>query len=260
MRTVVYQSFRTSGVPWWLGRCLNSVRAWAGGLGYDYRFVDDRLFDRVPAWYRERVGGQLCPMADLARLEVARELLAAGYGRTVWVDADVLVFRPEGLALPGGGGYAFCRELWLEPDGLGGAAFARKVNNAVAVFTAASAGPLAFFVDAALSLVRHRPGPVGKLDVSTNFLTALHAQLHFPLVGGVGLFGPAVLPDLAAGGGPLAEAYRAAFGGPLAAANLCASFRGQRVHGVEATDELFGRAVDTLLATRGAALNGPAPG
>jgi hypothetical protein len=46
-RTVVYQSYRTRDVPAWIATCMHTVRAWAASRGFDYRFIDGRLFDRA---------------------------------------------------------------------------------------------------------------------------------------------------------------------------------------------------------------------
>jgi len=92
MKTVVYQSYRTRDVAPWLATCQASVRDWAARAGHDYRHYGDELFDRVPDWYRAKAGSLVLPVSDLARLVLARELLAEGYDRTVWVDADLLVF------------------------------------------------------------------------------------------------------------------------------------------------------------------------
>ncbi len=50
--TVVFQSFRTRDVPAWITRCMETARAWAALRGFDYQFLDDRFFDRIPDRYR----------------------------------------------------------------------------------------------------------------------------------------------------------------------------------------------------------------
>jgi hypothetical protein len=99
MKTIVYQSYRTQQVPPWITTCMGTVRAWADQQGFDYRFYDDGFFEYAPQWFRDKAQHGICPVTDLARLVVARELLAQGYERTVWVDADLLVFAPEQLRL-----------------------------------------------------------------------------------------------------------------------------------------------------------------
>ena len=59
MKTIVYQSYRTTDVPAWVQTCLHSARDWAASRGFEYRFFDDRFFDYCPPWYREKVGKQV---------------------------------------------------------------------------------------------------------------------------------------------------------------------------------------------------------
>jgi len=253
MTTVVYQSYRTTGVPAWIARSMESVRAWAEGSGFAYERIDDAFFAPVPAWYRDKVGAEPVRMSDLARLLAARRLLAR-HERVVWVDADVVVFDPARFAVDAPEGYALCREAWisLAPDGR--VAHAPRVNNAVAVF--ARGNPfLEFYVHACEEIVRRAPGPVGKLAVGTAFLTRLGQAMPLPLLGSVALPSPLVLRDLARGGGPMVALFMSRFGGPARAVNLCASLRGQEVDGVPVDDALLEAALERLVETQGEALN-----
>lgn len=45
MKTVVYQSYKTTGVPQWIERCMDTVKKWASKQGYDYRFYDDEVLN-----------------------------------------------------------------------------------------------------------------------------------------------------------------------------------------------------------------------
>src|ERR1700691_64233 len=95
MRTVVCQAYCSpTGVPPWIERCMDTVRGWAEHRGFAYERTDDGLFYPVPPWCGQRVGGEPVRMSALARLLLARSLLAR-YDRAVWVDADVVVFDPE---------------------------------------------------------------------------------------------------------------------------------------------------------------------
>ena len=49
-KTLVIQSHRMPLPAPWMQRCLDSVRTWAEARGFDYRFLDDELFDLVPDW------------------------------------------------------------------------------------------------------------------------------------------------------------------------------------------------------------------
>jgi len=260
MKTIVYQSFRTERVPAWIVACMATVKAWALAQGFDYRFYDDAFLARAPDWFRAKAQHAICPVTDLARLVVAKELLAEGWQRTVWVDADMLVFDAQALQIPVESGFALCHELWLHADAAapGSAVSARRVihrvNNSVAVFCAGSLH-LDFFIDACVRIARQRE-VVGKLDVGTNFFSPLRQILPFPLLGNVGLLSPALMAEIVSGQPVAVAEYVRALPGPLAAVNLCGSLQGQRVQGVMAQERLFEQVVERLLAGRGAALNG----
>ena len=247
MRTIVHQSFRTQNVPSWIERCLASVRAWATAKDYEYRFIDDRLVDYVGQDFCARVQHNWRAIANLARLELAREALCAGYQRAIWLDADVIVFDPERLAIDLTRGYAFCLEVWIEvrPDGSG--MVHRGVNNCSCVFA-----PDAADLDMLVSLIRHIVAHrqiKSNLTVGSYLLQALQPVLGFPLMTGVGLFSPWVVRGLAAGETRHVAAQARAFGYPVYAANLGASSQGQIVE----TDYM--RAIDVLLASRGDVVN-----
>ena len=253
MSTVVYQSYRTSAVPAWIARAMESVRAWAEGSGFAYERLDDVFFAPVPPSYRDKVLGEPVRMSDLARLLAARRLLER-HERVVWVDADVIVFDPARFVVDAPEGYALCREAWIcrAPDGR--VVHAPRVNNAVAVFTRGDPF-LPFYIHACEAIVRRAEGPVGKLAVGTAFLTRLGAAMPLPLLGSVALPSPAVLGELAQGGGPLVALFMNRFGGPAGAANLCASLRGQEVDGVHVDDTLLEAVLDRLVETRGEVMN-----
>ncbi len=254
MKTVVYQSFRNKDVPAWITACMASVKAWAQAQGFEYRFYDDAFLARAPDWFRQKCAGQICPVTDLARLVVAKELLAEGWQRTVWVDADLLVFDPGALQISAQSGFALCLELWLYADASGARRVSQRVNNSVAVFCAGSLH-LDFFIDACVRIARQRE-QIGKLDVGTAFLSPLRQILPFPLITEVGMLSPAFMAEIAAGQPAGVADYMRALPGPLAAVNRCGSLQGQPVHGVVADDALYEAVIARLLATRGGALNG----
>ena len=253
MKTIVYQSYRTQGVAAWITTCMGTVKAWAQANGYEYAFIDDSLFDRVPAWYRDRVGSQMCPMADYARLACAREFLAQGYERTVWVDADVLVFAPENLRVDVTDSFAYCHEVWLGLDPKGDPVCYRNINNAVTVFVKGTAY-LDFFIDAAERTVRARDA-VTKTSVSTQFLSRLWQILPFHLLTNVGLFSPLLMVDIACGASRYLPAYGRALPQPLACANLCGSLVGELRQGVVATQETYDAVIAKCLESRGEVVN-----
>jgi hypothetical protein len=214
--------------------------------GFGYRFEGDELLARVPGDIRALYADRPSTLADVARLVWAQELLDAGAERVVWLDADVLVFDPDALALPQAD-HAFGRELWVETDPAKPRRWRvrRHLHNAVCLF--APGNPvLDFYLHAALRILRHPDHRGPAQAVGPKLLTALHAFARFPTIDSVGALSPPVLRDLAAGGGPALERLRGA-SPALAAANLCASLMADEPDTVE-------RAVSVLLETKGAVL------
>jgi hypothetical protein len=233
---------------------MESVRGWAASNGLTYEFVDDRLFGYAPAWYRAKVADNKLLVADLARLELARELLGR-YERVIWVDADMLIFDPQPATFRLEDGYAFCREVWLwrKPGGEL-LVLPDRVNNSICVFERGNR-VLDFLIHAAQALVRNSASKVRPVQVSTEFLSGLNAAMGLPLLRHVGMLSPYVIGALVAEDAALLQAYMAKVGEPLFAANLCASFRDPANHGSTLEEHYFERATEKLLATRGAALN-----
>jgi hypothetical protein len=252
MKTVVYQSYRTERVPGWITTCMASVRSWAKAKGFEYRFIDDSFFELAPPWFRERCAGEICPITDLARLMMARDLLAAGYDRTVWVDADMLVFAPQALSVETPEPFAFCFEVWAFRDEAGKLQFSRTVNNSITVFSKGNA-QLDFFIDATLRIAASQPR-LHKLAIGSRFLTAFVQLVPTPLLTNVGLFSPLLMNDIA-GDESLLPAYGAQLAAPLACANLCGSLVGQAMHGSTAQDTAYQRVVEKCLSTQGSVVN-----
>ena len=240
--TLVIQSYRTENVPAWINSCLGSVEAWASLCGLDYRFFGNEIFQRVPAWYRERAKGCLPVLTDLGRLILVREALGSGVGTVIWVDADILIFDPEKLRVDIDAEYAFSRELWVQP-GARGLKVYRNVHNAFCMFRQGNPF-LDFYIHACLSVMRRVDSNVPNQIVGTKLLTAMHNIIGFPLVEQVGMASPLVLQDLSAGaGGPALTRLVAKSPVTLRAVNLCGSLVGQKVDGVSINDDLMARTV-----------------
>lgn len=254
MKTVVYQSFRTVDVPPWVERCMGTVRDWARLKGFDYSFFGDEIFDRVPDWYREKARGRMWLMTDLGRLELARELIESGYDRTIWVDADIVVFDAERFEIDVTEEYAFCLEVWIHDVKQNEVSFETNINNAVTVFVKNNSF-LEFYIHACKDIVRHKKGEFDGLEVSTRFLTDLRKTLFFPVLTTVGLFSPIVSSEIAKGGGPITEYYINKMGAPIRAANLGTSWVNKPYKGVLMNNAMYASVIDRLVETRGDVVN-----
>lgn len=258
-RTLVIQSYRTHGVPAWIARCMGTARAWAARKGYDYEFVDDRLFDMAPAWYRERCGRHRLPVTDLARLLLLREALGArGYDCAVWLDADMLIFDPDAFGLASVSRYALAREVWVARSAEGRLVRALGLNNSVVVMRRGNP-VLDFLIHACEAVVaRHTEDSLRHNSAGTALLSALAGVLPVPVVAGAGLSSPALTAELAGRAVPDTELLRAFVQDseqPLAALNLCASLVDVPVHGLRLGEGEVATAMDRLLETRGEVLN-----
>lgn len=230
---------------------MASVRAWTEARGYTYRFFDDGFFDYAPGWFRQRVGNRILPVTDMARLRAAQALLAEGWERVVWIDADMLVFAPALLEVDAPAGYAFVREMWTSARG-GQVVADERVNNSVSVFCRGNP-MLDFYVHACERAAASRQ--LSDWHIGTALLTTLHRVIGLPLLEGVGIASPNLLRELATGGTRFCTAYMAAVGTPLAAINLCGSFAGRTADGVLNQPAAYADAVAALLETGGGLLN-----
>ena len=243
---IVYQCFRDKDVPPWVAACLGSVRAWSEANGWDYRLFHDEALDLVPHWFRRKAAGRLPVVADLARLLLARDLLAAGHRRVVWVDADVLLFDGAAVAWDDASPAAFGREIWVQPGRGGRLKVHRNVHNAICTF-AAGGTLLPFYIDACLDLMARFEGPMVPQLLGPKLLTALHNVVGLRLIDGVAMASPLVARDLAAGGGPALDRLRRETPGRGGGLNLCLSLTGKTQDGVSLTPALMDRVCRRLV-------------
>jgi hypothetical protein len=256
MKTVVFQSYRTKDVPPWIATCMNEVRYWSASKGFDYRFMDDQFFDLVPTDYRKKTNGRLPVLSDLARLIMARNLILEGYEKTIWVDADVLIFDTEQFDITIEADFCFCREIWIQPGANGGIRVFRNVHNAVCFFLRGNSF-LEFYIDACLQVVAgvdEDKAMVNQL-VGPKLLTALHNMIGYPLIKNVGMLSPLVLRDIDKIGGPALNLLVNEMSAPIHAANLCSSLAGGVIDGVDLNHTMMERVVGCLMETKGGALN-----
>jgi len=241
--TLVIQS-HTSPVPSeWINACLRSVRAWASGRKYDYRFLGDELFDTLPVDILQMVTDQPVVASDLARLKVLGAALAEGYKTVIWCDADFLVFAPDRLDLTADE-FGFGREVWIQRDKTTGKTRAYiKIHNAFLFFRQGNKF-LEFYIDAAKRLLRKHGGPFAPQFIGPKFLTALHNIVQYPVVETAAMLSPTVMQELLDGGGPGLTLFRLRSTQPPAAVNLCGSLNARK----EISDQQISEIIELLLA------------
>ena len=255
MKSLVYQSFRSEKVPEWIARCLESARAWANTHGCDYRFIDDEILSLVPDWYRAKAKDCLPIITDLGRLILAKRFLAEGYERVIWLDADVLVFDPQGLIPSWSDSYAFGREIWVQKGRQGELRAYRNVHNAFCMFRRDNPF-LDFYIHGATRIIECHEGGLVPQIVGPKFLSAQYNMIKFPLVDQVGMISPLVLIDLINGEGAALELFRKSSPTPLGAVNLSSSMDQRESDGIRLSEPMFMTACDKLLATKGEILGG----
>ncbi len=238
----------------WIETALASVRSWAEGRGYSYRFIDDALFDELTTAERSHCSAQLVVASDLARLRWCQRLLREGATRVVWCDADTLIFDEDVLELSPAS-CAFGRELWLQH----GAAdnkdnsklkLYKKIHNAFMQFSAGDP-VLDFYAFAAARLIDNHAtqsaGPMVAQLAGPKFLTHLHNVLSFDVVESAQVVSPVLAQALLNADSAVLARYVGAASAPAAAVNLCCS----EVQRGTLTDQQMQDLVELLLA-RGA--------
>lgn len=230
----------------WLARCMHSVEQWAAAQGFSYRWIDDELFDLLPADLQP--GQRISPViaSDIARLIWMQQRLHHGDKAVLWLDADVLVIQPEQLMLPSAHA-AVGREVWVQAEPAGGWRVYRKVHNAALLARDQGAGRnsfIDFYLDTAQRLVRANAHGMPAQFVGPKLLTALHNVVQFAVMEDVGMLSPAVVADLLHGGGGALKRMLGKSTRSMHAANLCRS----STHAGDLDDEQMLRLVDQLLA------------
>ncbi len=229
----------------WYEACLESVRAWAQARSYEYRFIGDEIFTRLPVGLEAIVVEQPVVASDLARLILLQAALADGYERAVWVDADVLVIDLEGLVLPAAQAL-FGREVWIQPGGEAGKKLKtyRKVHNAFMAFCAGEPVLPFYRMSAERILKRYDAGAGPKVPqlIGPKLITLLHNAIGFDVLEAAGMLSPWVVRDLLDGGGAALDRFLAASSIVPQAVNLC----GSSVRTGELSDAEMTRVIDRL--------------
>lgn len=249
MKTKVIQSYRAENVPAWIDRCLRSVRDWSAAQGFDYELVGDECFQLCGKEYLSRVGENLRSITNLARLILVRRAHDAGYGRAIWIDADVFVFAPDQLRIDLDSRYAFARETWISrADGNWWVAIAGSNNS---VFACMAGEPdLDFLIAATRHIAMHRQIR-SNYQVGGDIIKGLRTSLDYQVLDNFGMFSADIVRALARGDGAVLKAQARFHGAPVYAANLCAS--GNYLNPV--SEDVAMLAMDALAETRGEVVN-----
>lgn len=192
-KTVILQSYAAREPNPWLKTCMDSVQSWADLRSYDYQFVDDMLFTKIPAPLFEKTRAQRVVATDIARLYWLRWALDR-YETVVWLDADTYIRQPKALLLPTSN-YAIGREVWTQPDEkrLSGWRSYVKVHNAFLMFRRGNPF-LEFYIHACENIIKaydHEhwvPQIIGP-----KLLTSLHNMMQCTLLETAGALSPHVI-------------------------------------------------------------------
>ena len=219
--TLVIQSHRDPLPFRWLQACIDSVADWSRLNRYEYRFIDDGIFDLVAPELLHKAAAQTVIATDLARLRALQQGLAEGFETVVWCDADFLIFRPNEFVLPATE-FAFGREIWVQQDDRGKLRAYPKLHNALLMFRRGNAC-LDFYLDTAERLLRLNQGGIPPQFIGPKLLTALHNVARFPVMETAGMLSPLVMRDLIDGEGKALQLFRQKSPVTLAGANLSSS-------------------------------------
>ena len=257
-KTVVIQSFRTHDVPQWIQDCIESVRAWAEQSGFSYKITGDEFLELPPAWYRRKSAQHITVVADLARLLLMRQCFLEGFDRTIWIDADVVVFNPDLLSIDPELSFGYSREVWVEQAQLEDVNISAKINNAACLFRndRLASAHLDEYIKACTSIVAGLPSVEDHTEVGTRYLTTKDSQSPLPILKGFGLLSPAMIHALLLSDSGLLTRFMKAQGSPIYAANLCNFFRTARTGFAQIPDSIYGAVVEQLIQNQGRVLNG----
>jgi hypothetical protein len=243
-------------------RCMQSVHDWAVASGYAYEFVDDALFDFLPAHIRNDPRAPLLPKTDIARLGLLDDRLKHRYERTIWLDADVLIFDPAMFTMPNACGAMFSHEIWTSLSEEGGLIHRRGINNALMIFERGH--PLLSFLRyASVELYEHDdPARMSSLALGTALLTKLGRAIPLRLHTQLACMSPLLLAAAYYGDRPeWLRAHAQQHGHRFCAVNLCrslltASLTRQRPRDLDSGQ--MQTLIERLIATHGSVLFGEA--
>lgn len=218
--TLILQS-HTQPLPYsWLNDCLASVRQWAHSQSYDYRFIDDELFEVLPVDLAFLHGTYPVIASDIARLTWLSKFLQQGYQRVIWMDADFLIFD-QAFSLSDDD-VCFGREVWIQPDKKTGLKVYKKIHNAFLQFSQGNAF-LDFYIHSATQIVRRFTGHMPAQLVGPKLLSAFHNIVSFPVNETAAVLSPVLIQGLLNDDDEVIKTWKKHSQVSPHAVNLCAS-------------------------------------
>lgn len=208
-----------------MSSCLDRVERWADSKSFYYCYLDDRFFDILPGWYREKLVGRGPILSDLARLLHIQKLLEQGADAVIWLDADTLIIdrdwsppMPEHSLLGA--------ECWLQRNKRGKLEVKRQPHNAFMMF--AKASPiLDFLIHTTQSIIqRIDVDHIAPQVVGPKLLKALHPLADFDLEHKAAAMSTDLLVGLMEEDRDLLMFYQNAQLSTPALFNVCASLHG----------------------------------
>jgi hypothetical protein len=245
MKTLVLQSYKTSGAAGWLKACHKTVKNWATSAGYEYRFLGNELFEYVPAWFKRKCAGQILPVTDLARLQWMQKFLREGASRVLWVDYDVVILNRR-FSVPQDVSLLFTEERYVRRARDGRLVEIDSINNSV-MMIARGSPVLEFLIEAILARGRHIGRVVDPGFAGTRLLTDLARVFEPPLLRSVAFITPTILIDLARGSDYSLNMLSGSQRDGWSVAHLNRSAGGKYYYGVYLNDLIYTRALGRLL-------------
>jgi hypothetical protein len=214
---------------------------------FSYLFFFFFFFVYAPYWFGEGVIGQLHLVSVLAGWVVGRLYLDVGWGRVIWVDADVYICDQSGFNIGVEQDHWVCDELWATWRD-GDFYFSRRANNAILAFSQGNKF-LDFYRHACQKIVRSKKGKLRHTEIGTSFLAGVSHLL--PQLKGVAIFSPFLLAAFYKKNETTISRYLHELASPIKAVNLCLTFRDTRYGDLLLGDDVFAQVIESLDALSG---------
>lgn len=231
---LVLQSDKPPPRAAWRRRCLASVERWAEASSYSYRFIGDELFAPISPDLRRACRDVVLPMTDIGRLLWLERLLAEGWERVIWMDADILIFDPS-LDI-----YDECvgREIWISYGLTTGFRAAESVNNCVLSVVKGSQ-MLPRLLHATLAAAASFNAPPHPRALGPDLFRQVHAKTPLPVARDIAMASPPMMRGLAEGDRAPLAAHHSVWAGPVRAVNLCGSLIDDDGRALQVVDRLL---------------------